>query len=288
MKSLLLLLRPHHWVKNLFVFLPAFFSGAMADAATLWASLAAFLAFSLAASSIYCFNDISDRRDDALHPTKCRRPIAAGRVSVAQGYALMLLCLALAMALAFTPLRGDGGGFVIAAYYVMDLAYCRWLKRYALLDVTLLAAGFVLRILAGSAATGIVPSHWIVLMTFLLTLLMGLAKRRDDVLQYEATGVAPRHNTRRYSLAFINQAVTVLAAVTLVCYVMYTLSPEVTARTSPYLYLTTILVLLGLLRYMQLTATPTGSADPTHVLYHDRPLQAIVAAWLLAFLLILY
>ena len=153
----------------------------------------------------------------------------------------------------------------------------------------IVAFGFVLRLLAGGLATHIELSKWIVLMTFLITLFMSFAKRRDDVIRMEKTGEAPRKNTIRYNLTFINQAITITASVTLVCYIMYTVSPEVISHfKTDYLYLTSIFVLVGLLRYIQLTVVDQRSGDPTKVLLKDRFTQLIVLAWLLTFLLIIY
>ena len=151
------------------------------------------------------------------------------------------------------------------------------------------AFGFVLRLLAGGFATGIVLSRWIVLMTFLITLFMSFGKRRDDVIRMNDTGEAPRKNTIRYNLAFIDQAITITASVTLVCYIMYTVSPEVIAqlRTS-YLYLTTVFVLLGLLRYIQLTVVDKRSGDPTKIMLRDRFIQIDVLLWALSFLIMIY
>ena len=157
------------------------------------------------------------------------------------------------------------------------------------MDVCIIAFGFVLRLLAGGFATGIVLSRWIVLMTFLITLFMSFGKRRDDVIRMNDTGEAPRKNTIRYNLAFIDQAITITASVTLVCYIMYTVSPEVIAqlRTS-YLYLTTVFVLLGLLRYIQLTVVDKRSGDPTKIMLRDRFIQIDVLLWALSFLIMIY
>lgn len=290
LKNLLLLLRPKHWIKNLFIFMPVFFGGALTHSSAVIDSIVAFFAYSFAASAIYCLNDIVDVEDDRRHTVKCHRPIASGAVSVAAACCLMLVMLLLSTltAVVFSS-RWQALLSVIGIYLVLDVAYCLMLKRFALVDVVVLSTGFVLRIMAGSAATDILPSHWLVLMTFLLTLLMGLAKRRDDVARFAATGIPPRHNTKRYNMTFISQAVTVTASVTLVCYIMYTLSPEVMARTGcPYLYLTTIFVILGILRYMQLTSVDGKSGDPTHLLYHDRFLQIDILLWILTFLCIIY
>jgi len=178
---------------------------------------------------------------------------------------------------------------IILFYFFLNLAYCAALKNYAILDVCLIAFGFVLRILAGGSATEIVLSKWLVMMTFLLTLFLSFAKRRDDVVRMEQTGEAPRKNTMRYNLTFINQAITITASVTLVCYIMYTISPEVVERVhTDYLYLTTVFVLLGLLRYIQITVVDKKSGDPTKMMLQDRFTQLIVLLWAVTFLLIIY
>ena len=180
-------------------------------------------------------------------------------------------------------------GGVVVTYFILDILYCRWLKRHAIVDVCVLSFGFVLRILAGGFATDIVPSNWLVMMTFLLTLFLSFAKRRDDVVRMMKTGEAPRHNTERYNLTFINQAVTITAAVTVVSYIMYTVSPSVTQRIgSDYVYLTSVFVILGLLRYMQLTLVDEKSGDPTKMLYSDHFLQLVIVMWFAAYLVIIY
>lgn len=290
MKHIISLIRPHHWIKNLFVFLPMFFGGALTDADAILGSLAAFFAYSFAASSIYCYNDILDVEDDRRHSVKCRRPIASGAISILKGYIIMAMMILLsALSVLLLGDRAALLAVVMAVYFVLNIAYCLLLKHFAVVDVVVLSFGFVLRILAGSAATGIIASHWLVLMTFLLALFLSFAKRRDDVVRMMKTGEAPRHNTKRYNMTFINQAITVTAAVTLVCYVMYTISPEVAARTNfRYGYLTTILVILGLLRYMQLTSVDQKSGDPIKLLYSDRFLQIVVMLWMLSYILMIY
>lgn len=289
-KHLTRLTRPYQWVKNLFVLLPVFFGGAITDSLSLWHAAIAFMAYSLTASAIYCYNDIVDVEDDRRHAVKCHRPIASGAVSIKAGYLLMALLLLLSAVT--ISLLGDKWmplAAVMAVYFVMDIAYCHILKRFAIIDIVILSFGFVLRILAGSVSTGITASHWLVLMTFLLTMLLGFAKRRDDVKRFMKTGMPPRHNTKRYNLTFINQAITVTSSVTVVCYIMYTLSPEVTARSGcQYLYLTTILVILGLLRYMQLTSVDEKGGDPARLLLSDHFLQAVIALWILSYYVVLY
>lgn len=290
MKEVWRLLRPKQWLKNVFVFVPAIFGGALFNSTALTGAVVMFVAFCLAASSVYCFNDIHDVADDRRHPVKCHRPIASGAVSVRQGYLWMATTGILALlALGLLPARMLEAGGILLFYWLMNLAYCARLKQYAIIDVCIVAFGFVLRLLAGGVASGILLSKWIVLMTFLITLFMSFAKRRDDVLRMNATGEAPRKNTIRYNLTFINQAITIAASVTLVCYIMYTVSPEVTRRFhTDDLYLTSVFVLVGLLRYIQIAVVDKKSGDPTNVILKDRFLQLVVLAWLVTFLLMIY
>ena len=286
------LTRPQQWLKNVFVMIPMFFGGSLLDTSDIKSSLTTFFAFSFIASSIYCFNDIIDVEADRRHPVKSKRPIASGAISMVQARLLMLFMLVCSLAtllLLDTMTHTLTVGAVLVIYYVMNLFYCSKLKQYAIVDVCIIAFGFVLRVLAGSYATDIVPSKWLVLMTFLLTLFLSFSKRRDDVLRMNETGEAPRKNTTRYNLTFINQAITITASVTLVCYIMYTVSPEVVSRFhSDLLYLTSVFVLLGLLRYIQLTVVDQKSGDPTKMMLKDRFTQCVVLMWAMAFLVLIY
>lgn len=290
MKNLIRLIRPKQWIKNLIVLLPVFFGGALLHPSAIYAGLITALSFSFAASSIYCLNDIIDIENDKHHPIKCNRPLASGAISIPQGYTLMILMLILSMASTFLlydhQLETAG---VIAFYWLLNIGYCLKLKQYAIIDVCIVAFGFVLRVLAGGISTSIHLSKWIVLMTFLLMLFLSFAKRRDDVVRMNETGHAPRQNTIRYNLTFINQAITITSSVTLVCYIMYTVSPETIQNFhTDYLYLTSVFVLVGLLRYIQIAVVDKKSGDPTKVILHDRFTQLIVLAFGLAFLFIIY
>lgn len=293
MKSnLLKLIRPHQWLKNVFVMIPMFFGGSLLDPSDIRASVVTFFAFSFIASSVYCFNDIIDVEADRRHPVKCKRPIASGAISVRSAWALMALMFLLSVGtvcLLDTYTRVINVGLVILIYYILNILYCSKLKQYAIVDVCIIAFGFVLRVLAGGFATDIALSKWLVLMTFLLTLFLSFAKRRDDVLRMNETGEPPRKNTIRYNLTFINQAITITASVTLVCYIMYTVSPEVVNRFhSDLLYLTSVFVLLGLLRYIQITVVDKRSGDPTKMMLRDRFTQCVVLLWALTFLVLIY
>ena len=285
--SYIQLLRPQQWIKNLFVVAPLFFSGRFADGNALMAVALAFVAFCLMSSAIYCVNDVADFRNDAKHEKKRRRPVASGAVSrtsaIVVAVALAAASLGIAIAVNAKLLT------VLGIYLILNLLYSLGLKRIAVLDVLIVASGFVLRLFAGGVATDVVLSKWIVISTFLLALFLAFAKRRDDVLRMNETGEAPRKNTIRYNLTFINEAITITAGVTLVCYIMYTVSPEVVQNFhTDYLYLTSIFVLVGLLRYIQIAVVDKKSGDPTKVILRDTFTQLVVLAWGLAFLVIIY
>lgn len=290
-KNILRLTRPKQWIKNFFIFIPMFFGGELFDAHSVLLAVLTFIAYSFVASSVYCYNDIVDVDADRRHPVKCHRPVASGAISIRVAYTLMAVMFLLGVAVMslLPPEVMSSVMAVVVFYYVLNLAYCSKLKQYAILDVCVVAFGFVLRILAGGFACELALSNWIVIMTFLLTLFMSFAKRRDDVLRMNATGEAPRKNTVRYNLTFLDQSITITASVTLVCYIMYCVSPEVMERFhTPFLYLTFVFVLLGLLRYIQIAVVDKKSGDPTKIILNDHFSQVVLAAWLLTFLVMIY
>ena len=293
-RDIIRLIRPHQWLKNTFVFTPLFFSRHATEWSYVGPTVLAFLAFCLAASGVYCFNDIYDAEADRLHPVKRRRPVASGAIGKPAAYATMGLAWLIAFALTataglFSDSRQEGLAFTLLLYIVMNIAYCVKLKQTALLDVFVIATGFVMRIVAGGLVTGITLSHWIVLTTFLLALFLALAKRRDDVAVFEASGVKARANVDRYNPSFLAAAIAVLGSITVVCYILYTVSADVQQRMgSRYLYVTSVFVLAGILRYMQLTMVDHRSGSPTNVLIHDRFIHVCIAGWIAVFTFILY
>ena len=285
------LLRPLQWVKNGFVFAPIFFSNHLLEWDFFLPTFIVFMSFCLISSSIYCFNDLQDVEADRMHPKKCKRPIASGNVSVKAGYAMMLLCLIGAFAL--LPFAKSVNTpylyIIIGGYWLMNIAYCIRLKQIAILDVTIIAIGFVMRVLAGGAASNIWISHWLVLMTFLVTLFLAFTKRNDDYRLYEQTGQKPRVSITGYNKTFINEATAIIASITMVCYIMYTMSPEVIARMGTrYVYLTSGWVLAGLLRYLQNMIVYGLSGSPTKSLVKDHFIQFCIIGWLASFFAIIY
>lgn len=224
MRNIITLLRPHQWLKNLFIFLPLFFSRHLVDWEYIYPCIISFVAYCFAASSVYCFNDIWDVASDRLHPKKCKRPIASGKISRKEGYWITLICIMISLLLAILGTIDNHHYLlkILCFYIIVNIAYCIKLKQIAIVDVFIIAIGFVLRIFAGGLVANIYISQWIVLMTFLLALFLAFAKRRDDVVIYEDTGMKVRRNVNRYNLQFMNQALAIIASVTMVCYIMYT------------------------------------------------------------------
>ena len=285
------LLRPLQWLKNFFVFAPIFFSNKLLEADFFWPTLVVFASFCLISSSIYCFNDLRDVEADRQHPKKCKRPIASGAVSVKGGYAMMLVCTIGAFLL--IPFANSVNTpylyIIVAAYWLMNIAYCIKLKQFAILDVAIIAVGFVMRVLIGGLTTDIWVSHWLVMLTFLVTLFLAFTKRNDDFRLYEQTGTKPRVSITGYNKTFINEATAIIASVTMVCYIMYTMSPEVIERMGTrYVYLTSGWVLAGLLRYLQNMIVFGLSGSPTKSIVKDHFVQFCILGWIASFFAIIY
>ena len=291
MISYIQLLRPLQWIKNVFVFAPIFFSNHLLDRDYLFPTIIVSAAFCLISSSIYCFNDLRDVEADRLHPKKCKRPIASGNVSVKGGYAMMAICLvgAFALLLLSNSINTPYLYIIVGGYWLMNIAYCVKLKQIAILDVSIIAIGFVMRVLAGGLAVDIWVSHWLVMMTFLVTLFLALSKRNDDYRIYEQTGIKPRVSITGYNKTFINEATAIVASVTMVSYIMYTMSEDVISRLGTrYVYLTSGWVLAGLLRYLQNMIVYGLSGSPTKSLVKDHFIQFCILGWILSFFAIIY
>lgn len=288
------LLRPHQWLKNLFCFLPLFFGRHLLDIDYLIPGVIGFFAFSLMSSAIYCFNDIYDVESDKLHPVKRNRPIANGSISKMLGYVMMLMCVVLSLSLISVGSFYENANYIllltiIIGYFILNILYCIVLKQISIIDVFVISVGFVLRVLLGGVITGIWLSEWLILMTFLVALFLAFAKRRDDVIIYENTGISARSNIKEYNITYMNIAISIVASVTMVCYIMYSVSPDVTQRFgSDYVYLTSVFVLAGIMRYLQVAIVEKNSGSPTVVLLYDRFIQICLLCWAIAFCVILY
>lgn len=281
------LIRVQQWLKNFFIFAPLFFSGHLLDIDKLTYCALAFLAFSLNASSIYIINDYKDIDKDRLHPTKKHRPLASGTISKVTALALFCLLALSSLILAF--LLNVDLGIVISIYFGMNLMYSFGLKKISLIDIFIISIGFVLRVTAGGAVTGIEISHWLYIMTFLIALFIAFAKRRDDVLLEMQTGEQMRKSVSGYNLEFISSAISILCGILIVSYLLYITSPEITLRfQNRHAYISTVFVIMGVLRYLQITLVEGNSGSPTKVLIKDRFLQITVILWMLFFAFIIY
>ncbi len=283
MKNIIKLLRPHQYIKNIFVFAPLLFSFKF-NISNFIETLYAFILFSIIASSIYIFNDYMDIEEDKKHPTKKYRPLASGKLSknTAKFLFFTLSIIALTVAFAINTYLF----FVLLMYFILNIAYSVKLKHIGIVDIFIIATGFVLRLFAGNSALDASLSMWIIIMTFLLALFLALAKRRDDVI-LSLKGREVRKNIAGYNLEFINAAMIFMSSVIIVSYILYTVSGEVTTRfNTSHLYLTSFFVILGIMRYMQITFVEENSGSPTKVVLKDKFIKIDILFWLISFLLI--
>ena len=287
MRAILKLLRPHQWIKNTFVLIPAFFAGKIFLFVTDHRLALAFISFCLAASAVYILNDLFDVEKDRLHELKRERPLATGAIS--RQTAIVILLILAAAAIGTAALVDRSFLAVVGGYFALQVLYSLILKHISVLDIAVVAIGFVLRVLAGGVAAGVPVSKWLILMTFLLACCLALGKRRDDLLLDVEDKEALRPSLSGYSLRFIDNCLIVLAGTTIVCYIMYTVSEEVVTRLrSDHVYLTSFFVIIGLLRFLQIAMVEQKSGSPTLILLKDTMIQAMIGLWFIAFLFILY
>ncbi len=282
---MLQLLRLHQWIKNLLLFVPIFFSGQIQNIDLLLQVLVAFFSYSLMASTVYILNDYVDIQRDKLHPTKQNRPLARGKVSKSQAQILFVILLISSLGISF--LVSYKLTIILAIYFVVNVLYSLRLKHEAIVDITIIATGFLLRIFAGSIPFEIIVSKWLIIMIFLSAMFIGIAKRRGELI-LENDG-ATRKSLEGYNLQFVDIAMVMMAAVTIVCYIMYTVSEEVVARIgSDDIYMTTFFVIIGILRYLQQTIVFTKTEAPTKVFLKDRFIQVCIVLWIIVFGWFLY
>lgn len=279
------LLRPHQWVKNIFVVAALFFTPGLLVLASVERVAIAFLLFSAAASAVYILNDMRDRAADRLHPVKKMRPIASGAVSPAAAMAMLLLLGGGALAAAWWYMPAFA--IILTVYVAMNIGYSLGLKHVSILDIMIVAMGFVLRVVAGAAVLGIEASVWIVTCTGLLALFIAIAKRRDDVIN--ALDGSHRKSLAGYNLEFLDSALTASITATFVCYAMYVSDERVMTRMgSQHLYYTLPFVLAGLLRYLQVTVVEKRSGSPTHIAVSDPFMLCVLGGWMLTFAALIY
>ncbi|MEW6511788.1 MAG: decaprenyl-phosphate phosphoribosyltransferase [Bacteroidota bacterium] len=288
LRHILALLRPKHWIKNLVVFAPLIFAKELFEPGQFLLAVDAFLAFCLTASAVYVINDMADADADRAHPLKKNRPIAARTVSTRTAMTLLVVLLALDMLLCLG--LASRAVLLLAAYFLMNLAYSFKLKDVLLLDVFVIAAGFMLRVLAGAYAIGVQVSSWIVLCSMFISLFLGLAKRRGEIVQFQGTGNdAPRAVLRLYSVGSLEQMLTIAAAGAVISYALYTVAPRTMEifGTDKLIY-TTVFVIYGVFRYLFLIHAGKQIENPTNALTSDVPILVNGALWILACIYLIY
>ncbi len=280
-------LRPRQWVKNVLVFAPLIFAQQALDQHALLRSAAAFALFCLASGAVYLVNDLLDRASDREHPVKSRRPIASGALPTVPAAAAGALIGA--GALLGAAMLDRQLALVLGTYLVVNLSYSRVLKHLVILDVMTIAAGFVLRVLAGGIAVGVAISSWLLLCTSLLALFLGFGKRRHELVLLEINAASHRQILSEYSPYFLDQLIAVVTTSTLVSYALYTMDPIVHQKLgTPYLPLTIPFVLYGIFRYLYLVHQRQEGGDPSQIIFSDRPLLADILLWAATVFVILY
>ena len=284
---IVLSLRPAQWTKNLFVLAGLLFGRRLLDQEPALRAAAAFAIFCALSSAVYLFNDVLDREADRVHPLKSSRPIASGALDprLAVAVAAILSVAAIQSALIVDPTLG----LVAAAYLLLLGAYSMWFKHIVIVDVLTIAAGFVLRAVAGAVAVSVPISQWLLVCTTLLALFLALSKRRHELTLLTDGATEHRRILQEYSPYLLDQMVGVVTASTLVAYAIYATSVETAARLgTDRLALTIPFVLYGIFRYLYLVHQKRGGGSPTEMLLTDRPLLVCVGLWAACVVLILY
>jgi len=280
-------LRPRQWVKNLFVFGGLLFGQQLFYPPAVWAALAAFVVFCGLSGAIYLLNDVADRDKDRLHPDKRMRPIASGRLSVR--VALIAAAGLIVSGLAAAVWVSRPFALVALAYVVLLSAYSAWLKHVVIVDVLVVAIGFVLRAAAGALAIGVAISGWLLICTILLALFLALGKRRHEVLTLEGSAARHRPILAEYSAGLLDQMIAVVTASTVTAYALYTMSPETVAKFHTSLLPATLpFVLYGVFRYLYLLYHRQLGGNPSDMVVRDRALVLNTLLWLIVVLLIIY
>ncbi len=271
------LLRPWQWVKSGFVFVGLLFAKAWREPLMLQRVLLAALAFSLVSSGVYVFNDLFDRKEDRLHPRKSARPLAAGTISVTSAVVLIIILWGAGFLLGWfvSPILF----YNLLIYVVINVAYSMGLKTVVVLDVFIIAAGFMLRILAGTVGVGIAPSQWLILCGLMMALFLGFTKRRAEL--YAASNVDQRKVLRSYQPVLLDQMIVVTATCVILTYSLYTMSPEtIRIHGTDALIYTVPFVMYGVFRYLYALHNRTGGEDPTVAILRDPHVLAAIAGWL--------
>jgi 4-hydroxybenzoate polyprenyltransferase len=284
--ELLRLMRPYQWVKNAFVFTGLLFGHAWHDANLVAGVVMAFAAFCLVSSAVYIFNDIVDLEQDRQHPKKCKRPLASGLVSIPAAVMLAVLLGTLGLSLAY--FAAPTVLVILIGYALMNIAYTLRLKNVVILDVFIIATGFMLRILAGTLGVGIPPSQWLLLCGLMVTLFLGFTKRRAEIIALTDDKTAHRKVLEHYSPVLLDKMIGITAAGLIMSYSLYTMNPDtIRIHNTPNLIYTVPFVMYGVFRYIYLLHRQSRGGDPSHDLVRDPHLFIVVGAWLVATILLI-
>jgi len=286
MFELLRLMRPHQWVKNTFVFTGLLFGHAWHDPQLVTQAVTAFIAFCLTSSAIYTINDIVDIEQDKQHPSKCKRPLAAGSASISAAFILAALLALPGFVLAYAA--SPAVLIIQAGYALMNIAYSLWLKHVVILDVFIIATGFMLRILAGTLGIGIPPSQWLLLCGLMVTLFLGFTKRRAEIIALTDDKNAHRKVLEHYSPVLLDKMIVITAAGLIMSYSLYTMNADtIRIHGTANLIYTVPFVMYGVFRYIYLLHHQNQGGDPSHDLVRDPHLIIVVGAWLAATILMI-
>lgn len=279
------LIRPKQWLKNAFVFAPLIFAQELFTGA-FGKALQAFAAFSMVASAVYILNDMADVEADRAHPEKKNRPLAAGTISKAEAIGLMVVLLILAVIIVWS--MNSQFMVILAFYFLINLGYSFKLKEVVLLDVFIIAAGFMLRVLGGAYAINVEVSTWIVLCSLFISLFLGFAKRRGELVQVQRSS-HERKVLSLYKIDFIDQMLTIAAAGAVISYALYTVAPRTIEMfgTEKMIY-TTVFVIYGIFRYLYIIHTSSANENPTNAVTSDLTILGTGILWVLSCIALIY
>ncbi len=284
MKSILKLFRVKHWVKNGFIFVPTLVSGNIFNTHLFADVFLVFLIFCLASSVVYIFNDIQDIEEDKRHPIKRFRPLPLGDISIAAARGYQLLLMVSIAALVYVT--GSGIVTYIASYIMLNYLYSKWIRNIALLDVMVIAIGFVIRVQAGVWAADIESSHWLIAMTFSICMLLALGKRKAEIVHTD--GISSRVSLTAYNIDLINMLQILFVCCTSIFYVMYTLFTTNFPGETGLLFYSSIFVIAGLCRYLQISTSEYMIEEPTNIVFRDKFILISISLWVLFFMVCIF
>ncbi len=287
LKTFFNLLRGSNWIKNFFIFIPAFFGRKMADVQTATQLLTGFGCFCLCASLVYILNDLVDAPKDRLHPVKKHRAIASGKVSPAKAKLVfaVLAAITIALAILFLPPPAQA---LLAVYVALNFLYSFFLKNQIIIDFFSIGVFFELRLFYGGLLAGVAISHWLAIVVFILATLIALGKRRDDVLLVSAGGDQPRKTAGKYNLAYLDAMLITFSSLLCFVYIIYTTSDWVIANFHPFFYVTSLFVTMGISKYLYLVFVENQGGDPIKILLKDPFVRACIFLWFLSVMLFIY